>query len=117
MKAKKVLFWLPRILAIIFILFISLFSLDSFSTSDPFWKELIGFLIHLVPIYLLIGLLILSWKYKRIGGILYVVLAIIFTIFFDTYEHIFSFLFISLPVLIIGLLFIYSYYCKRKKQI
>ena len=50
--------WIPRILTIAFIIFISLFALDSFGTSDPWYMEVLGFLIHLIPTYILLAILI-----------------------------------------------------------
>jgi hypothetical protein len=100
----KTLTWLPRILVMVYILFISMFALDSFNGN--FWLSLLGFLIHLIPSFVLTGILILSWKYKLAGGIIFVVLSIVFTIFFSTYKDIVVFLLISLPLLIIGTLFI-----------
>ena len=53
MKTNKLL-WIPRVLAIMFILFISVFALDAFSGKVPFIKEFVGFLIHLIPSFILI---------------------------------------------------------------
>ena len=101
----KTLTWLPRILVMVYILFISMFALDSFADGLS-WLSLLGFLIHLIPSFVLVGILILSWKYKLAGGITFIVLSIIFTIFFNTYKDIIVFLLISLPLLVIGTLFI-----------
>jgi len=111
---RKVLYWLPRGLTIIFALFLSLFALDSFGEGSPFLYQLAGFLIHLMPIYILIIFLWIAWKWELIGGILFFAAGLFFTIFFDTYEHIINFLVISLPVFIIGALFILSKYYGRR---
>jgi hypothetical protein len=79
---ERILFWLPRILVIIFILFISLFALDAFSEPNSFWMNLAGFLIHLIPSFILIGILIFAWKFEEYGGILFFFLGIGFTMFF-----------------------------------
>ena len=43
------LFWLPRILGILFAVFISIFALDAFGEGIPVLEAIIGFVIHLVP--------------------------------------------------------------------
>ena len=105
MKTSKLL-WIPRVLAIVFILFISLFALDSFPGKAPFVKELLGFLIHLIPSYVLIIILMISWKKPVIGGVIFILLSIVFTVFFHTYKLLPHFLIISFPLIMIGALFI-----------
>jgi hypothetical protein len=63
------------ILCILIAIFVSLFSFDVFGQNAGFWKTLIAFLIHNIPTIVLIGVLILSWKWSWIGGISYMVLA------------------------------------------
>ena len=98
--------WIPRILTIAFIIFISLFALDSFGTSDPWYMEVLGFLIHLIPTYILLAILIVFWKKPVYSGVSYIILAIFFTIFFNTYRNIYSFILISILPAFIGILFL-----------
>lgn len=78
MKAKKILYWSPRILAILFIAFISLFALDVFGES----RWLLALLMHLVPSFILVLLTVVAWKHGRIGGILFFGFGIAAAIFF-----------------------------------
>ncbi len=103
---NKTLEWLPRVLAIIYAVFISIFALDG--------ESFLGVLIHLIPSFVLVGIIILAWKKELYGGIVFVIFSIIFTIFFNTYREIISFLLISLPLLIIGGLFILNYFLRKK---
>jgi hypothetical protein len=68
---KSWYFWVPRVLAILFIALISLFALDAFEGNAPFGEKLLGFFIHLVPTYMLVILLFIAWKRPLPGGILY----------------------------------------------
>ncbi|MFC1622520.1 hypothetical protein ACFL1Y_00800 [Patescibacteria group bacterium] len=108
MKFSKTLFWLPRILTILFIAFISLFALDVFWEDWPWYEKIIGFLMHLIPSFVLIGLLILSWKKEKLGGWLFILLGLIFTVFFKTYIEWQIFALISGPPLLVGILFLIS---------
>jgi hypothetical protein len=59
---KAFLFWTPRILGILFILFLMMFSLDIFEMSDNVGEILLGLLMHnLRPLILLVALLI-GWR-------------------------------------------------------
>jgi len=111
--SKKWIYWTPRILSIIFILFLSLFALDVFEEGLGFWMTVLALLIHLIPSFILVIILIISWKHELVGGISFIVLAVIFTFFFKTYENIFSILFISFIPLIIGILWILNWKKKR----
>jgi len=97
--------WIPRIIAIIFIFFVSLFALDVFGEEVGYTETILGLIIHLVPSLVLIALLVISWKHEKIGGILFVILGVVFTIFFNTYHDIVTFLMISVPVFLVGILF------------
>jgi len=48
-KTKKALYWAPRIIAILFIVFISLFALDVFIEGYGFWETIVALFMHLVP--------------------------------------------------------------------
>jgi hypothetical protein len=107
-KRKFELKWIPIILGILYIIFISLFAFDTEIIS---W----GFLIHLIPSLILIGILILSIKKPLVGGIAFIVVGLIFTIFFRAYREIYSFLAIIFPLIVIGVLFILTKEIKRKR--
>lgn len=104
-KNKLKIIWLPRFLAVLYILFLSLFAFDT-----PFG---IGFLIHLIPSFILIAILIFTWKEPKIAGTSLVLFGIGTIIFFNTYRELISFLVISLIPISIGLLF---YFQKNPKH-
>ena len=105
---------IARILTVAFIVFISLFALDAFHGQNPFLKELAGFIIHLIPSFILIAILYLFWEKPLYTGILFLIIAVGFTFFFDLYQDPVTFLIIGLPPVIIGLLFLISYNKQKK---
>lgn len=109
------MFWLPRILGIVFIAFLSIFALDVFGEYG-FPEVLIALFMHLIPSILLVGALAISWKQPFLGGIVFLALGIATIICFRTYTEIMSFLIVTLPILIVGGLFLFEHYfaCKRK---
>jgi len=69
--SERALFWAPRALSILFIAFLSLFALDVFGEGHGFWKTLLALAIHLIPSFVLIGVLALAWRWEWIGAALY----------------------------------------------
>lgn len=115
-RTDNILFWLPRILGVVFILFLAIFALDVFIPGKTIGYYLIALFMHLIPNFILAGILLVAWRYERIGGVLFFLVAIFFTLFFRTYTVFINFLLISFPVVLIGGLFLlHSYLSKGRK--
>ncbi len=69
--SDRVLFWLPRVLSIVFIAFLSLFSLDVFDGQYGFWGTLLALTMHLMPVFVLIVVLVLAWRWEWIGALMF----------------------------------------------
>ncbi|MFH1852501.1 MAG: hypothetical protein ABIA75_09160 [Candidatus Neomarinimicrobiota bacterium] len=109
-RTTKILLWTPRIITIIFALFISLFALDSFGAGNGFWKSIAAFLIHLIPTYLVVIVLILAWRRPWIGAVAYIGLGIFYIVWAWGRFHISAYFGISGPLFLIGGLFLISWY-------
>lgn len=68
---RRTLFWTPRLLAISYIVFLSMFALDVFGEEHGFWQILFALLMHLIPSFVLIVGLVLAWQWEWIGAALY----------------------------------------------
>lgn len=77
-KINKYIYWIPRILSIIFILFLALMSLDTFSMNLGFWGTILGLFMHNIPAIILLIVLIISWKYEIVWGIAFILAWIIY---------------------------------------
>jgi len=108
MTNKKILYWLPRVLALAFTAFLSVFALDVFESGKNFLEVTVALLIHLIPSFILIIATIIAWKKEWLGGIIFILISILFTLFFNTYQSIITLLLISGPVLLIGILFYFQ---------
>jgi uncharacterized membrane protein YwzB len=115
MKTDR-LIWIPRVLAIILIVFLSLFALDAFSGDASFIKKLGGFLRHLIPTFILVLTLLISRKKPLLGGSIFILLSIAFSFFFKTYRSVPTFLAITFPVALVGILFIAFDLAAKKKR-
>ena len=77
MKISKWLYWTPRALGIIFVIFLSLFSLDVFETASGFWEIFFALFLHNIPAIIL---LIFSWKHELVGAVVFSLAGIIYLI-------------------------------------
>jgi hypothetical protein len=106
MKRLSLLCWFTRILAILAILFVLMFSMDSFGGDKPAGKQILEFLIHSIPALILICALVVSWKYEIIGGAIFIIIAIALGIFWGSFTGNSGSLIILVPFFLVGLLFI-----------
>lgn len=108
----KIIYWSPRILSLGFVLFLSLFSLDAFNGGIS-WQNILGFFIHLLPSLVLLGVVLVSWKYDLVGAVVFFGFAVLYIFSIGFYEHWSVYLSIPLPALIVSALFILSWLQKR----
>lgn len=68
--AERLLYWAPRILAILFAGFISLFALDVFE-GQGLAATILALAIHLIPTMLVVAALVIAWRWEWLGAILF----------------------------------------------
>ncbi len=117
--------WLPRIICILAILFISMFAADAFAPGLTVWQQLGAFFMHLIPSFILIALLVIAWKWEYIGGILFMIIGLAFSpvVFSINYRmnhsiwmSLSTILIITMPFVLLGILFIISHRLKKKRS-
>ena len=77
---KRLLFWAPRILSILFAAFTSLFALDVFGEGYGFWETILALLMHLIPTGIIVVVLVISWRWEWVGGVLFTVLGALYLV-------------------------------------
>ena|SRR3989344_1874989 len=118
-KVNKLLFWAPRVLAILFILFLAMFSLDIFGNNYTFWETVVGLFMHNILSIILLIVLIISWKYEIVGAVAFILGGIFYivTLFmnpqFEWYMISWSIM-IAGPAFLVGILFYMNWRQKRK---
>ncbi len=112
----RTLFWTPRALSILFIAFLSLFALDVFDERLGFWQTLLALAMHLIPCFVLIGALLLAWRWEWIGAALYGAAGTLYVVWvLRTHPHLRAaiklnwILFIAGPALAIAALFLVNW--------
>jgi len=120
----KLIHWIPRILCILAICFISLFALDSFNAELTIWEQLGDFFMHLIPSFVLLAFLILAWKKELIGGVVFIIIGLALSPFI--YNHNYNMnqsvsmslgiiATITLPFVVVGFLFVIGYFMKKRE--
>jgi hypothetical protein len=104
---RRIVFWSPRILGIVFAIFISLFALDVFSEESGFWNSALAFIMHMIPSALVVVALVFAWKWEWIGAILFGGLGLAYAL--TARSHPDWILLISGPLFVIALLFLMNW--------
>ena len=99
-RTKRLFVWSPRILSILYAMFLSLFALDVFNEGFGFWDTILALIIHLVPTYLVVIALVVAWRWEGVGAILFIALALFFLVAISGENWI-----ITGPLFLIGVLF------------
>lgn len=108
MLRKHLLRWTPRVLSIALTIMLLLLSFDVFEEGVLWTDILIGFLMHNIPTLIMIGIIILSWKFPIIGAFSFVVAGITYAVWILNragFEGLGSILILGLPAIITGVLY------------
>lgn len=106
---RRVVFWLPRVLCVVFAAFISLFAFDVFGAGYGFWETVAAFLIHLIPTYAILIALAVAWRWEWVGAVLFAIFGAFYLIMAWGKVHWSAFLLISGPSFLVGALFLVSW--------
>lgn len=118
-KVNRYLYWAPRILSILFIVFLAIFSLDVITPEASFTEIVIGLLMHNIPAIVLLIIVIISWKHEIVGGIAFILAGVLYIIFASRvgipwYLALSWSLTIAGPAFLIGILFMINWF--KNKQ-
>ena len=118
-KIGKVLYWTPRIISILFILFLAMFSLDVFESCDNILGCALGLFIHNIPVFILIFFIWLSWKKEIIGAEVFLTAGILYILFvlLAMVQNGFELFYVAWIVQISGISFLVAYLFYRNWKI
>ncbi|MDD4347171.1 MAG: hypothetical protein PHZ11_09905 [Desulfitobacteriaceae bacterium] len=124
-KEGKFTYWAPRILSILFILFLAMFSLDVIEPGRSAGDIIIGLIMHNIPVFILIGLLLIAWKHELVGAVTFITAGLLYTGMtvlnaiqseFPWYLSLSWSLTIAGPAFLVGILFLLSWKRKRRQK-
>ena len=111
--ANRLLLWAPRVLAMLFAAFISIFALDVLGAGKTFWETMVALAMHMVPTAAVLLALAIGWRWQWIGGILFLALGLIYILVFREGDWI-AYLLISGPLFLVGALFLISAWVQKR---
>jgi chromate transport protein ChrA len=116
MKINNRVSWAARILSVVFALFMSIFAMDVFSENTSFGNMLLALCIHLIPTFIILLILLFSWRWEWIGATAYLLLGILYIFFANKKMDWTAYVLISGPLFVLGILFLIAWRQKIKKK-
>jgi hypothetical protein len=113
---KRILFWTPRVLCLLFAAFISLFAFDVFGESRGFWQTVLALLMHLIPTAILLAVLAVSWRWEWVGGVLFPALGVFYLVTCWGRFHWSAYVVIAGPLFLVGALFLLNWRQRKTLQ-
>ena len=80
MASRKLLLWAPRLILIVFALFLVVFSFDVFGEGKSATEVALGFILHNIPSIILGLLVFAAWRREWIGASACLVLAVAYIV-------------------------------------
>lgn len=77
---RRLLYWTPRSIALLFTAFVSLFALDVFGVGYDIGELVVALFMHLIPSIVLLAAILLAWQWEWIGAVVLAGWAIWYTI-------------------------------------
>jgi len=114
---RLLLFWVPRVLTILFALFLGVFALDVFGESLGFLGTAAAFLIHLIPAFLILIVLAVAWRWEWVGAAAYFFLSVMYLVLAWGRVHWSAYLAISAPLFVLGVLFLLGWLYRARLRV
>ncbi len=105
-RGNNLLYWKPRVLALIYIIILSLFSLEVFRFNYTLSEFVTAFFLSLSPALVIGFFLVIAWRMEELGGSLFILLGIILFLRYSRSQSYLTNFLIAAPLILIGMLFI-----------
>jgi len=112
---KKFIYWSPRILSILFVIFLSLFALDVFGEFSG-WDLVVALFMHLIPSFVLLLVILIAWRRDLVGAFVFIAGGFFYIWVAGLNRPISWYLAISGPAFLVGILFAINWILNRKKD-
>lgn len=105
--------WLPRIAAILFTAFISLFAFDVGENGGP--VRMMDLLMHLLPTLFCVVIILLAWTREWLGALVFLALAILYGWWASA--HVQWILLIGGPMLLLTGLYVWAWVQRKRTPV
>lgn len=112
---ERLLHWTPRVLGLLFAVFLSVFALDVFGEGYTAWETVVALTMHLIPNAIVLVAVAIAWRWPWAGGIVFLALGAWYIV--DTWGrfHWSAYAVIAGPLILVGLLFELDWWCVRRR--
>ncbi len=110
----KLLYWSPRVLSLLFVVFLSVFALDVFGVYEG-WALVIALFMHLLAPLIVLLAVIIAWKRELFGAVAFIFFALYYVWAVGIHMYWSVYVSIAGPSALIGILFFISWIQKRRK--
>jgi hypothetical protein len=112
---NKILYWTPRVLLVLFAIFISTFAIDAIDAKYGFPEIILAASMHSIPTVLVALAGLVAWRKERNGGIVFIALGFLYSVMAWGTKPFIAHIFISGPLFLIGILFLLNKFLPRQK--
>ena len=114
-RGQRIVWWSPRLLGVLFSVFLGAFALDAFGNGTSTFDALRDFIIHLAPAGIMFAIVLLAWRWERLGGVMFFMLALAYGVL--TRGRVSWMVTISAPLIVEGALFLWSSLMPRSRDV
>ncbi len=114
---EALLYWMPRVMGLALAIFTAIFSFDVLSMGLDLAHTLLALAIHLIPALLVLGAVLIGWRWEAVGGGLFILLGLLYYVVSGPKFPLSVYLiFMGIPALI-GLLFFWDWWYRRQRLV
>jgi hypothetical protein len=115
MKPNNLLRYLALALGLLYATLMILLAMDSFPSHGTM-KEFLGFLINISPGLIIAIASVYGYFRPKYGRILFLVISIVYTLYYNTYKNVGTFMGLSFPLIVITIILLLASLPVLKKQ-
>ncbi len=107
--------WTPRVLAILYAAFLSIFAADVFEETSGFWTTLYALTMHLVPTFVIVAALLAAWRREWVGVAAFPALGALYVFWAWGRFPVSVYLVIAGPLVVLGALYAFAWARRRAR--
>lgn len=112
----RALRWVPRIVSLLFVVFISIFAFDVFDEYQG-WNLVLALFMHLLPSFVLLAVIVVAWEHDILGVIAFFGFAVLYIVWAGLERPWTWYALISGPAILISVLYFVNWiHIKREKN-
>ena len=115
-RAGRLLFWAPRILCLLFAVWLSVFALDVFGEGYGFWETTLALMMHLIPTALVLIVLAVAWRWEWVGAVVFSLLGLLYIGWMAGRGPWLWFVFVSGPLFLVAILFLLNWLYSARRH-